>query len=171
MAASMRPQQLRRTLRRCAAEAQNGTSETSPRISSPSQQLVIKVGAAGTWNPGVGAGHSPGCCPTTAAAAARRRRRLKPPPPASSALPCVLQQVNLVHQYFDVMLTEGNTSIIGEVLTKSVSHKDMVRNVGRVGLQVRACLRGWVGGWVGGCVKLGRGLGRGGLLRGKRLCA
>lgn len=86
MAASMRPQQLRRTLRRCAAEAQNGTSETSPRISSPSQQLVIK-------------------------------------------------QVNLVHQYFDVMLTEGNTSIIGEVLTKSVSHKDMVRNVGRVGLQ------------------------------------
>jgi homoserine kinase len=51
-----------------------------------------------------------------------------------------MQQVKLVHQYFDVMLTEGNTSIIGEVLTQSVSHKDMVRNVGRVGLQVRACM-------------------------------
>jgi hypothetical protein len=70
MVASMRPQKLRRTLRPCAAEGQNGTSETaSPRISSPSQQLVIKVGAAGACNPGVGVGHGPGFCPPTAATA------------------------------------------------------------------------------------------------------
>jgi hypothetical protein len=60
---------------------------------------------------------------------------MKPPP--LLVAPCIttLQMVNLVHMYFDVLLTQGDSSIMSEILEPSISHKDMVRNVGRVGMK------------------------------------
>ncbi|KAI3430629.1 hypothetical protein D9Q98_005222 [Chlorella vulgaris] len=47
----------------------------------------------------------------------------------------VIKMVNLVHMYFDVLLTQGDSSVMSEILEPSISHKDMVRNVGRVGMK------------------------------------
>lgn len=58
-------------------------------------------------------------------------------PPPLLVAPCItpLQMVNLVHMYFDVLLTQGDSSVMSEILEPSISHKDMVRNVGRVGMK------------------------------------
>ena len=46
--------------------------------------------------------------------------------------------VNLIQKYFGALLTDGSMEAGKEILDASISHKDMVRNIGRVGLQVRA---------------------------------
>jgi hypothetical protein len=47
----------------------------------------------------------------------------------------VIRMVNLVTAYFDTLLTQGDSSIIGDILEPTISHKDMVRNIGRVGMK------------------------------------
>lgn len=47
----------------------------------------------------------------------------------------VIRMVNLVQAYFDTLLTEGDVSILDQVLDQNISHKDMVRNIGRVGMK------------------------------------
>lgn len=47
----------------------------------------------------------------------------------------VIKMVNLVHTYFDTLLTQGDLGVLTEILEQSISHKDMVRNIGRVGLK------------------------------------
>ncbi|KAI7839943.1 hypothetical protein COHA_006337 [Chlorella ohadii] len=47
----------------------------------------------------------------------------------------VIRMVNLVTAYFDTLLTQGDSSIIKDILEPTISHKDMVRNIGRVGMK------------------------------------
>lgn len=47
----------------------------------------------------------------------------------------VIRMVNVVHEYFDQLLTQGDMTLLAKILDPSISHKDMVRNIGRVGMK------------------------------------
>ena len=48
--------------------------------------------------------------------------------------------VNLIQKYFGALLTDGSMEAGKEILDASISHKDMVRNIGRVGLQLQSAI-------------------------------